>query len=258
MKLAADFRRIARESMRGRWAICVAAALIAVMLGGITSSVDFNIDFGYDVGEYDVTHFMNIKYAGVKLLSVEGDFAKILNVYSVIFLLLAAVAFFVLGSIIEMGYCRFNLDLVDKEEVSIGTLFSCFSEWRTTAAARFLQYFYIFLWSLLFLIPGLIASFNYAMVGFVMADHPEMLASEVLSYSKDIMYGNRMRLFWLYLSFIGWHILSILSFGIGYIWVTPYIQASLAAFYREITFEGVDASEGIEAVEQLTSETENL
>lgn len=237
MKLAADFRRIARESMKGKWAICVAAALIAVLLGGITSSADFNIDFGYNIEEYDVTSFMNIQYAGVKLFSLEGGFVEIIKTCFLIFCLFAAVAFFMLGSIIEMGYCRFNLNLVDKEEVSIGTLFSCFSQWRTTAAARFLQYLYVFLWSLLFVIPGIIASFNYAMVGFVLADHPEMLAGEALAYSKYLMYGNRWRLFCLQFSFIGWHILSVLTFGIGYIWTTPYMQAAHAAFYREISAE---------------------
>ena len=132
--------------------------------------------------------------------------------------LVLAVVYFVVGSVIEIGYYRFNLDLVDrKKEPEINTLVGYFAHWKTTAAAKFLQGLYVFLWSLLFVIPGIIAGYSYAML------------------SKQMMYGNRFRLFCLQLSFIGWDLLCSLTMGIGNLWLKPYKQAATAAFYRNVS-----------------------
>ena len=70
---------------------------------------------------------------------------------------------------------------------------------------------------------------------YILAEHPELTASEAIEQSKELMSGNRWRLFCLQFSFIGWRILSALTFGIGNLWLRPYEQAATAAFYREIT-----------------------
>ena len=93
----------------------------------------------------------------------------------------------------------------------------------------------MFLWSLLFIIPGIIASYSYAMIPYIQAEHPEMAPGDVLARSKEMMEGNRWRLFCLQFSFIGWSILSSLTLGIGNLWLTPYKQAATAAFYRDIS-----------------------
>ena len=86
------------------------------------------------------------------------------------------------------------------------------------------------------MIPGIIAGYSYAMTEYILAEHPELTASEAIARSKAMMSGNRWRLFCMQLSFIGWDILSaMLTFGIGGLWLTPYKQAATAAFYREIT-----------------------
>ncbi len=100
---------------------------------------------------------------------------------------------------------------------------------------RLLRGLYIFLWSLLFIIPGIVAGYSYAMADYILAEKPNMTASEAVELSKSMMYGNRFRLFCLQLSFIGWDILATLAFGIGHLWLTPYKQASYAAFYREVS-----------------------
>ena len=73
------------------------------------------------------------------------------------------------------------------------------------------------------------------MAGYILAENPYMSAKEALEQSKRIMDGNKLRLFSLDMSFIGWHLLCILTFGIGYIWLAPYIEASHAAFYCDLT-----------------------
>lgn len=84
----------------------------------------------------------------------------------------------------------------------------------------------------------IIASYSYAMTEYILADHPELSASEAISRSKEMMEGNRWRLFCLEFSFIGWSILCAFTLGIGYLWLTPYKEAAKAAFYREISGTG--------------------
>jgi len=241
MKLAADFRYIAREALRGKWAIAVIAGLIASLLGGSGSDgpeVELNINnIGTPAGG-DVS----FSYAGQTILSTNGGLNQHLSTFlagSAIYIALAAivlaVVFLVLGSVIETGYARFNLDLVDRTESKIESLFTYFYNWKTTAAARFLKTLYTFLWSLLFIIPGIIANYSYAMTGYILAEHPELTAGEAIERSKEMMSGNRFRLFCLQFSFIGWAILCAFTLGIGNLWLSPYRQAATAAFYREIS-----------------------
>ena len=117
--------------------------------------------------------------------------------------LVMGAVYFILGSIIKVGYAKFNLNLVDRLEGSFDNLFAFFSDWKTTVAARFLQSIYILLWSLLFIIPGIIASYSYAMTEYILAENPELSASEAISRSKQMMDGNKWRLFCLQFSFIG-------------------------------------------------------
>jgi len=237
MKYAADFRSIARNALRGKWLIAVVVGLIAVLLGGSGSDgpeVKLNIDIsGANV---------SFEYAGQTIISTGGGLnpeVKALIVGSTIYIALAAIAmaviYFLLGSIVEVGYSRFNLELVDRYNPSFDSLFAYFSYWKTTAAARLLQSIYTLLWSLLFIIPGIVASYSYAMTGYILAEHPELTASEAIGLSKKLMSGNRWRLFCLQLSFIGWSILCSFTLGIGNLWLNPYKQAATAVFYREIS-----------------------
>lgn len=113
--------------------------------------------------------------------------------------------------------------------------------WKTAAVAKLLQSVCVLLWSLLLIIPGIIATYSYAMTEFILSEHPDLTASEAIAQSKEMMSGNRWRLFCLHFSFIGWDILSSLTLGIGNLWLRPYKQAANAAFYREISDTGYAA-----------------
>ena len=93
----------------------------------------------------------------------------------------------------------------------------------------------IFLWTLLFIIPGIIKAYSYAMVPYILAENPNLSTKEALDLSKKMMYGNKGRLFCLQISFIGWMILCALTLGIGYIFLAPYQKASEAYFYKDIS-----------------------
>lgn len=239
MKIAEDFRRIARNALTNKWLIAVAVGFVASILGGIGSS---GPEFKVNIDGSNVN--MNFDMAGQTIFSTgtNGGLNSEVGAFIVgglgfviIAALFMAVVYFVLGSFVGVGYAKFNLNLVDKKNAAFENLFEYFSYWKTTTISRLLRALYVFLWSLLFVIPGIVAGFSYAMTDYILAENPELTADEAITQSKTIMYGNRFRFFCLQFSFIGWDILATLAFGIGHLWLTPYKQAAYAAFYREVS-----------------------
>ena len=98
----------------------------------------------------------------------------------------------------------------------------------------FLMTLFIFLWSLLLVIPGIVKMFSYSMTPYILEEHPELSANEAIDRSRAMMKGHKFDLFWLILSFIGWMILCLFTFGIGYLWLVPYMETSIGAFYEDV------------------------
>jgi uncharacterized membrane protein len=140
----------------------------------------------------------------------------------------------VVSSVISIGYAQFNMDLVDGDDPKISTLFSKVRQLKTAVIANILVFVRVFFGMIFFIVPGVIALFKYSMTNYIIAENPGIGAREALEKSKKIMKGNKLRFFLLGLSFIGWEILVVLTLGIAGIWVSPYMQASYAEFYREI------------------------
>ncbi len=242
MKLASDFRQAARDALRGKWGIAVIAGLVAGLLGG--SNEGGGVGFNYDLSGFNNPDYeggdVNVNVEGFDEMfsGVDTAFWAILGTILAVGVaigLVFGIAYFLLGSIIEVGYAKFNLNLIDGGNVEITNLFSYFKHWKSTVLANLLRSLYIFLWSLLCVFPGIIASYSYAMVPYIMAENPELTASEAIEMSKKMMDGNKMRLFCLELSFIGWSFLCLFTCGIGYLVLTPYIKAAVADFYREVS-----------------------
>lgn len=97
-----------------------------------------------------------------------------------------------------------------------------------------LQGVYVFLWSLLLVIPGIIKSLSYAMTSYVLRDYPELRYNGAIEMSMAMMQGHKWELFYLYLTFIGWGILCVFTLGIGLFWLEPYVETSVANFYEEV------------------------
>ena len=235
MKNASDFRKIARDALSGKWGIAVLAGFLASLLGALSSNFP-----SFNRGS-DSTNMVGQE----GLLSSGNEQLAAVGGVILVCVLIFAVAYLIVGSVVGVGYAKFNLDLVDRrEELKIGTLFAYFKRWGTAVGANLLQALYVILWMLLFIIPGIIAAYSYAMTNYILAEHPELSAGEAIEESKEMMRGNRFRLFCLQLSFIGWDLLCILSLGIGYLWLTPYKQAATAAFYRVVsgTERGIPAT----------------
>ena len=252
MKFAADFRKIAREALERKWKIAVLACLVAVLLGGAGLGGP-NIEFELENSCAKAT----IEFLGNTIGTIGGDqssgIGKLLLHHGRVVVTCAMIIelfYFLLGSVIELGYTRFCLNLLDRREPKIKDLFGYFFVWKKAIAAMFLQVLYILFWLICFIVSGIIAMLDYSMTSYILAEHPELSANEAIKRSKELMKGNCWRLFCLETSFIGWTILCSFTLGIGHLWLIPYRKTATAAFYREISstwdealvFECVDKS----------------
>jgi uncharacterized membrane protein len=114
------------------------------------------------------------------------------------------------------------------------SLFDCTKNFGNVFIASLLQTVFLFFWTLLFWIPGFVKSYSYAMTNYILIDNPNLTGNEAITESRKLMNGNKMKLFLLDLSFIGWYFLTGLTFGILLLYVAPYHQAARARFYESI------------------------
>lgn len=135
------------------------------------------------------------------------------------------------------GMTSYFLKISRNEPVTYNELFSKTNMFVSYLSISLLVGLFTFLWTLAFIIPGIIASLSYSMVFFVKLDNPDMGAMDVLRKSKQIMSGHKMDYFVLGLSFLGWVILGAFTLGILYLWLIPYMQVTYANFYNSIKDE---------------------
>lgn len=147
----------------------------------------------------------------------------------------------VFGSLIVMGPMSYGLSKMflkasrDHEQMRLEDLFSGFrDDFGGTLLIGLMSSLFVFLWSLLFLIPGIVMSYAYSQAYYIKADHPEYDWRQCLSESKAMMQGHKWELFVLDLSFIGWIIVGSFCFGVGVFWVDAWQNAARAEFYRNL------------------------
>ena len=117
----------------------------------------------------------------------------------------------------------------------VGNLFSQgFGNWGHIVLGQLLMGIFIFLWSLLLIVPGIIKAYSYAMTPYILVDRPELSVRDAIRLSGRMMSGRKLDLFCLHLSFIGWMLLCILTLGIGILFLSPYMMTAQAAFYQDI------------------------
>ena len=143
------------------------------------------------------------------------------------------------------GYAIVMLSVMRGGEMNIGGLFDGFNDFGRIVGTKLLQAIYTFLWMLLLVIPGIIKSYSYAMTDFILKDEPLLANNAAIEKSMAMMDGNKMKLFLLDLSFIGWAILCLFTFGIGFLFLQPYVQSAHAAFYEDLKAQTVVEEEVI-------------
>lgn len=144
-----------------------------------------------------------------------------------------------IGTIITIpltyGIMVLFLDFVRGENIEYGKLFDGYTkDFSRVFSTGLLQYIYIILWMLLLIIPGIIKSYSYSMTYYILKDNPELQNNAAIEKSMKMMDGHKMDLFLLHLSFIGWAILCLLTLGIGFIFLIPYMYSAQAHFYEDL------------------------
>lgn len=137
------------------------------------------------------------------------------------------------GAII-VGVSQMYLNVTYGDEPKIEDIFSGFKRLLSSALLTFLIGLFISLWSILFVIPGIIMAISYSMSWYIMCENPDMSVMDCIRESKSIMHGHKMEYFVLMLSFIGWMLLGCVTFGIAYIYVVPYMKLASVNFYHRI------------------------
>lgn len=248
MKLASQFRESARKALKGRWGYAVLAGFLATLFGALNiGAPSGGISFNINIGGQPETPPPSTS-GGTISMEMLSIILLALGVFLLI-VMIVSIAVFILGSIISLGYAKYNLDLIDGRPAAVGTMFKYFPHWKRAISTNLLKTLLIFVWSLLFIIPGIVAAYSYAMVPYILAENPTISATDALYRSKRMMRGNRFRLFCLSFSFIGWMFLSAFTLTIGNLWLTPYMQASFADFYREVSGTRVQADIVIESAD---------
>ena len=135
-----------------------------------------------------------------------------------------------------------------KTDMEVGEMFSVgFADFGRNFLLGLMETIFIFLWSLLFIIPGIVKSYSYAMAEYIAVDNPDYDWKACIDSSKQMMDGHKMELFLLDLSFIGWYIVGSLACGIGTLWVSAYHMAARTVFYRNLINDYNGAADAAQA-----------
>lgn len=238
-----EFKTIARDKLRGKWGRSVLVSFIAALLGagtfgssgGSSSAQTQQITEGMESGMGFMESFAN----SISQASGLNITAPVLTGVFVGAGILGIVLSLV-GAAVTLGHNKYYIDLVlyNKKD-QVGVLFDRFGIFFKAVGLKIYMGFFVLLWSLLFIIPGIVASYRYSMAPYIMAENPDIGIREAVNMSKQMMAGHKGRLFGLHWSFFGWALLCALTLGIGNLWLNPYMNAAQAAFYIERTGRGI-------------------
>ena len=216
----AQLKADAKSSLKGKYGQIIIMYLIYFV---ITFAIGLVMGFIMELLGFDMTE-TNVAVVNNTLKVTFGGTAEMVQ----------SILSFVVTAIFSLGIVSFYLKVSRNEEVTYKELFSKKSLWLLFIGVSIMTSIFTFLWTLLLIIPGIIAAYKYSMVNYIMVDNPELGVMGAIRKSKEIMQGHKMDLFVLQLSFLGWALLGVLTFGILYIWLVPYMSVTTANFYNQI------------------------
>jgi uncharacterized membrane protein len=138
-----------------------------------------------------------------------------------------------------LGMAVFSISIARKKEARLEQLFEGFKRFGKSLLVYLLIVIFTLLWTLLLIVPGIIAGISYSQIFFILADDESISAKEAMKKSKQMMYGYKWKYLCLGFRFFGWGLLSILTLGVGFIWLFPYMYVSMAKFYDDISGKSV-------------------
>jgi uncharacterized membrane protein len=186
--------RAARESLRGKWGTAILTFFVYTLLTAGPGSLN--------------RHGSGVSISGSLTLLIGGPLA--------------------------LGAAIFSLALARGKEARIDQLFQGFNYFSNALVTYLLLVLYVLLWTLLLIIPGIIAALGYSMTFYILADDPQTKPQEALKKSKAMMNGHKEKLFYLCIRFFLLALLCILTLGIGFLWLVPYVHVTMAKFYDDV------------------------
>lgn len=210
MKTNQEYKNSALAALKGRWAPALVCTIVFFLIVFAASLLSYAVD-------------------------IENLATGMVLVFLVVSLLLSLLVTNPLN--VGLYYTFYELYKSGDENLTGNMMKTAFGKVLRNGWGMILMYIFVFLWSLLLLIPGIIKAFSYAMTPYILADYPELSANQAINLSRKMMKGHKFDLFWLGLSFIGWIVLGAFTLGIGYLWLVPYVQTSMAGFYQDVKEE---------------------
>jgi uncharacterized membrane protein len=205
MRSRQEIKALAKQRFRENYWPCVAVPILVSVISGLVAGLVIRLAGQADAEEVSV---------GLSLV----------------------IAFFIAGPL-SIGLCYFFVQVIlgHEDEITVGTPFrtAVTGYMRKVGGYAWMSLFQ-YLWTMLFIVPGIIKSFSYAMTPYILGDCPNVGAQDALKLSMRIMNGKKADLFVLYLSFLGWAILSVFTLGVlAIFYVQPYATSAVATFYLE-------------------------
>lgn len=186
--------------------------------------------------------FEEIKKRAREMMSAQ--MGNVILVYLIYILIMSGISSFTFGLAwifvygpLGLGLAGILLKLDRGESFLIEEMFAGFNDFSRSIMAGLLINLYIALWSLLLIVPGIVAGLSYSMTFYIMQENPQLSAMDAITASKNMMMGHKWDLFGLCLSFIGWWLLCIITFGLALIYVQPYFNCALTVFYQNLKHE---------------------
>ncbi len=209
-----ELKIAAKENLDGKWLVAIAVTIVAWLLveaftsnNGAGSSIKYMMENG-------------------RFVRVRGDenaFNGLMSIVSCI-----------IGGPIYFGVEGYFLKLASYEHAEFSDMFSGFSLFKSNFVLHILKMIFIVLWTLLLIVPGIIAAIKYSMAYYILNDNPEIGGLEAIRRSKEMMEGHKMRFFEMWLGFLGWFLLGIVTLGLGMIYAAPYYRAAKTNFYLDL------------------------
>lgn len=201
-----ELKNHAKVVLKNNWSNAVIVALLFMLISG---SANFGLSFTLEFFNYSE--------------SAKSSINLIFNFVSII-----------LEALFILGYKSYYLKLSRNQEAGIDDLLSKTNMFLVVLVTMILTSIFTTLWTLLLIIPGIIAAISYSQTFYILLDNEGMQAMDAIKESKRIMNGHKMDYFILSLSFTGWIILALFTCGIGFLWLIPYMEVTYSNFYNEI------------------------
>ncbi|HHY74312.1 MAG TPA: DUF975 family protein [Bacillus bacterium] len=214
-----EIKKLARSSLKGNWGSAILLTFITFIVTAILPTI-----------------VVTLLSVGFETWAEDEPIANFVNLVMSLLIIPFSIAIY-----------WFYLELYRNENPSIGRTFTVYAKGELSLrliGLSILISIFTSLWSLLLIIPGIIKVLAYSQTFYLMKDNPDYGPLELITESRKRMNGLKWKLFLLYLSFIGWGFLCILTLGIGFLWLVPYITNSRAAFYQELIYLPNDPKEG--------------